>query len=147
MDEVAKKHNLLKEYDEERDTYIVDLDELSNVLRKYTSEKTIFVSHLSHLLSRDLIDMIIVLRTNPECLERRLVEQGFSDEKIRENCDAEALGVIVSESLRICEQVYEVDTTNKTIEDVAREIEDIIKEKKGKRPSIDWSRSIFLKIT
>ncbi|MFQ6051378.1 MAG: adenylate kinase family protein [Candidatus Hydrothermarchaeota archaeon] len=143
LNEVARKHNLLKEYDEERDTYVVDLEELSNVLREYNKEGTIFVGHLSHLIARELIDMIVVLRTDPKCLEKRLVREGFSKEKIRENCDAEALGIIVSESLNACEEVYEVDTTNKSAEDVAREIENIIKNKEGKKPSIDWSEEYF----
>jgi len=72
-----------------------------------------------------------------------LRRRGYSDSKVRENCEAEALDVILVETLedRSAESVLEIDTT--TIDPVtcADRIEQFAR---GEIPSsfgeIDWSR-------
>ncbi|NYT20183.1 MAG: AAA family ATPase [Methanomicrobiales archaeon] len=70
--------------------------------------------HLAHLLP---CDRVAVLRCRPDVLADRLLGRGYHDEKVRENALAEALDVVLVETLEIFspEQVYELDTTDKSI--------------------------------
>ncbi len=84
-------------------------------------------------------------------------QKGFPAEKIAENVEAETLDVILAEAVELCEIVYEIDTSEKGIEDVASTVRAIIDtemadEKKGKKVdeirdtykpgSVNWSRYI-----
>jgi len=80
-------------------------------------------SHLAHLLSPDVA---IVLRTNPALLTERLTQRGFPARKIKENVEAETLDVILTEAVDLCKVVYEVDTSDKSIEEVASIVREII---------------------
>jgi adenylate kinase len=64
---------------------------------------------------------IVVLRCRPDILRTRLIPRGYAPEKIRENCDAEALDVILTETTEVFapEQIYEIETTNRDIVSVA----------------------------
>ena len=55
----------------------------------------------------------------------RLKTRGYSEEKIKENFEAEALDVILVEAFEWCKKVFEVNTTGKSIEDVGRDVEKI----------------------
>ena len=54
-------------------------------------------------------------------LKDRLSRRGYSAGKVAENCQAEALDVILSETADMfaSEQVYEIDTTNRDVISVA----------------------------
>ena len=52
--------------------------------------------------------------TLPE-LEMRLKSRGYSEEKIKENIEAEALDVILVEAFEWCKKVFEVNTTGKAL--------------------------------
>ena len=77
----------------------------------------------------------------------RLETRGYSEEKIKENVEAEALDVILVEAFEWCEEVFEINTTGKSIEEAGQDIEKIIEhilngseeELLEYRPgSIDW---------
>ncbi len=104
-------------YDEDRESVEVDVDRLFN---KISHIKTgIIEGHLSHLLPfKNAI--VIVLRTHPEVLRERLKSKGFSERKIRENLEAEALDVCLIESLEKHSRVYEIDTSYLTQEEVLK---------------------------
>ncbi len=95
--------------------------------------------HLAHLLP---CDRVIVLRCRPDVLRIRLENRGYDQEKIRENVEAEALDVILIETLEHHppESVLEVDATNLTPEESVDRIVAFIE---GKEPpahgSLDWS--------
>ncbi len=98
--------------------------------------------HLSHHLDPDVI---IILRCHPERLLERLEERGYSDEKLMENLEAEAVDVILEESLETGKPVYEIDTTEKSPDDVVGSIMDILSgNDDGYEPGkIDWSEVIM----
>lgn len=79
--------------------------------------------HLSHLLRPDIA---IVLRASPPELARRLIKKGFEPHKIDENVHAEVLDVILIEAVERCKVVYEIDTTDMCVEDVADVVHQII---------------------
>ncbi len=131
-------------YDEERESVEVDPERLFEVVRPLATGDVVIEGHLAHLLPFSGAT-VVVLRCAPAELERRLRKKGFSEEKIRENLEAEALDVCLIESIEMHSRVYEVDTSHLTPEQVAGCIAQIL-EGKGKRfrpGKIDWSEEFF----
>jgi len=125
-------------YDEERQSKIVDEDALDEYIKEIKEDGILFIEgHLSHLLN---IDAVIILRCNPEELEKRLKEKKWNERKIKENLEAEALDIILDRALEKHKKIWEIDTTKKSIDEIADEIEKIIKEFPPPRyGKIDWS--------
>lgn len=119
LNEAIEREGLYTERDEERDSLVVDLDAIEAWLG---DREGIVESHLAH---RFPADRVVVLRCHPNELERRLRERGESEAKASENAESEALDLILSEAVSEHgrERVYEIDTTDRTPEGVAREIE------------------------
>ena len=125
-------------YDEERQSKIVDEDALDEYIKEIKEDGILFIEgHLSHLLN---VDAVIILRCNPEELEKRLKEKKWNERKIKENLEAEALDIILDRALEKHKKIWEIDTTKKSIDEIADEIEKIIKEFPPPRyGKIDWS--------
>lgn len=147
LNELIKEEHLYAEIDEKRDAVIADMElvrqRLAEIISGREDEVIILESHLAHYIA----DTVIMLRAYPPELRIRLKARGYSEEKIRENIDAEALDVILVEAFEWCKKVYEINTTGKGIEETAQNIEKIIdhilsgsKEELSeyKPGSIDW---------
>jgi adenylate kinase len=155
LNELIKEKHLYTEIDEKRDAVIADMELVREYLKKIIEQREheggngkkndvmVIESHLSHHIA----DVVIVLRTYPPELEMRLKNRGYSEEKIKENIEAEALDVILVEAFEWCKKVFEVNTTGKSVEEVRQDIEKIIdnilsgnEEKllEYKPGSIDW---------
>ena len=143
---VVHVNDLIKEkynvgLDEERNSWIADLPGLSRYVKKLKGD-IILEGHLSHLLP---VDMVIVLRASPGKLRARLEERGWSEAKIKENVEAEALDVILSEAVEAHKKVYEIDTTNMTPMQVREAIREIIRgTDRYQVGSVDFSEEAFL---
>ncbi|MDY6985884.1 MAG: adenylate kinase family protein [Candidatus Thermoplasmatota archaeon] len=126
-------------YDAEADSRIVDVEKV-----KLRSKPDIVVGHLAHELD---VDAIIVLRADPSLIEERLRARGYSEKKVKENAEAEAMDVITIESLERGKAVYEVDTSGMSIREVADRVEEIIKGGVDKRKyapgKVDFSSYIL----
>lgn len=115
--------------DEARDTYEADMDKLEervkNEIQKTTAGMDIIMDgHLSHLLPADAI---VVLRAHPVALRRRLGKRKkYSFRKVKENANAEALDVILVESVERNKNVFEINTTDMNPLAVVRSIISII---------------------
>lgn len=121
LNEFVKDHNLAEGVDEKRGSSIVDTDSLNDAISDDIKDNTVIDGHMAHQL--DAIDLVIVLRADPEELEKRLQDKDWSDEKIAENVDAERLDVILQEAANLHpEATFEVDTTEKDPETTAKEI-------------------------
>ncbi|NLI62518.1 MAG: AAA family ATPase [Methanosarcinaceae archaeon] len=151
LTEFVKERNISSIYDSKRDCLVVDTDALdvevsnfeielqksaesgsaisdfaasdsdldSNSDSELSSPLVLLLdSHFSHLLC----DISIVLRADPEVLYSRLSERNYSVEKIEENCEAELLDVILCEALDLCNCVFEINTTNKSVSDVSKSV-------------------------
>jgi len=123
LNEVIREHDLGTGVDEDRDSLVADLDAVGEHLAG--REDVLVESHLAHHLAAD---RVVVLRCHPETIERRLRDRGESAETARENAESEALDVILAGAVEAHgrENVYEVDTTDRTPDEVAREIEAVI---------------------
>ena len=68
-----------------------------------------------------------MLRVNPEILEKRLEARQYSQSKIRENLEAEALGVCSAEAYeKYQDDVYELDVSDLTIDEAVDLIGNVI---------------------
>jgi len=99
-------------------------------------------SHYSHRMD---VNLAIVLRCRPSVLRARLGERGWPPEKVQENVEAEAIGVILQEAVDRLPFVYEVDTTESTVEETASTILAILQGKvRGHEPgSVDWTSEVL----
>jgi adenylate kinase len=127
LNDVVREHDLWTEEDTDRDSLVVDVDALAEWVDDHVESERVVVleSHLAHLLDAD---RVVVLRCRPDVLESRLRERGESARKAAENAESEALDVVLSESVQEHgpERVYEIDTTERTPEAVASEIEAVV---------------------
>jgi len=123
LNDVIEREGLTRGVDDERGSAIADLD----AVEKWLDDRDDIVveSHLAHHLP---VDRVIVLRCHPETVEGRLGERGESEESAAENAESEALDVILVESLdeHGAESVYEIETTDRSPEEVAGEIQAVI---------------------
>ncbi|WP_318569694.1 adenylate kinase family protein [Salinigranum marinum] len=130
LNAVIEREGLWTERDEGRDSLVVDLDGLrawvDDAVGSTDDEGVVVLeSHLAHLLDAD---RVVVLRCRPDVLESRLRERGESAEKARENAESEALDVILTEAVDAhgSERVYEIDTTDRSPDAVAAEVEAVV---------------------
>ncbi len=129
--DVAKEYNCI--IDEEDGEYVVDVEKLSRI-----KIEGIVEGHLSHYLNAD---KVIVLRCNPLIVKTRLENRGWDYEKVMDNVEAELLDVILIEALEMEREVYEIDTTDRSVKEVADAVEDIIRGKfteKYQPGKVDW---------
>ena len=127
--------------DDEKNCLIADIEKLS-VFSKDLKGDVILEGHVSHLLP---VDIIIVLRASPKALRKRLKGRKWSEAKVKENVEAEALDIILIESMSLNKKVYEIDTSNMTPMQVRDAVLEIINGTEKYRPgSIDFSEEAFL---
>ena len=100
---------------------IIDIDGLNESLNDEIDKSSdcvlIVEGHLSHLCEG--ADKMIVLRLNPSILKNRLEERNYSESKIQENLEAEALAVCSAEAYEIYgDKTNEIDASDKSVEEI-----------------------------
>lgn len=124
------------EEDHRRHTLVVEIDRW---VAEFEPFDGIIEGHLAHHLP---CDRVVVLRCRPDVLRVRLSPRDYPSEKVEENAEAEALDIILVETLEEHpgEHILEVDTTDLSIDECADRVEQFIR---GERPSsygsIDWT--------
>jgi len=137
INEFAEELDAFIGYDKKMESRILDMDRLKKEIKKLKGN-IILEGHTSHLFTADIV---IVLRCNPDILKKRLEKRFPSNPlKVQENLEAEILGVITSEAIMNNKKVYEVDTSDKSVEE---SVDDILKILRGKTNEfkigkIDW---------
>ena len=121
--------------------WIVDIEKLDNILED--SDCNFFEGNFSHKL--DKIDKVIVLRCDPQILEKRLESRNYSKNKVRENLEAEAIGLIYSEAIEIRDRanVFQVDNSTRKPQETANIIEQYINDNIKVEEEIDYSEKIL----
>jgi len=122
-DAIKEEDGLDAGVDEDRDSVVADFDAVAEWLDG--RDDVLVESHLAHHFDAD---RVIVLRAHPETIEDRLAERDESDASITENAESEALDVILSEAVERhgTESVYEIDTTDRSVEGVVDAIEAVL---------------------
>jgi len=94
------RKDLIIEYDEELQTYIIDIEKwniLIKKVKKYFENKILFIeSHMSHLLD---VDFVIVLERDIKELKEEYERRNYNKQKIKDNLEAEIFKVCYFESL------------------------------------------------
>ena len=123
LNDLIREGGLHSGTDEDRESLLADLDALRERLQG--REDLLVESHLAHHLEAD---RVAVLRCHPDRLRRRLLERGEPEPKAAENAEAEALDVVLSEAVEAhgLDSVYEIDTTDRTPDEVAADLEAIL---------------------
>ena len=126
---------------EQRDEFEVDIDAMIQALDEETEEydDVVIEGHLAHYYPADIC---FVLRCDPEVLDERLEERDYSESKVRENLESEALDIVLSQAVKHQETVIEIDTTDMSTEEVVEEIERKIDEWPDVETDygrVDWS--------
>jgi len=124
LSKLIKEKGFFTEFDEKRDAYVVDAEKLQEFFRD--KESYIAEGLVAHYVPADLI---VILRAKPEVVVERLRPRGYSEEKLKENAEAERLAVIATEVFESSpnSRVAHIDTTNRTPEEVAELIEKALK--------------------
>jgi adenylate kinase len=145
VSELAVKEDALLGRDREKDTDIVDLPRLKKIIAEVISatEGPIVVEgHFAYdVVPSDLVSHALILRRAPWTLKEELLERGYSDEKTRENVEAEFLDVPLVEAIEALgpDLVCEADTTGRTPEETVSEVMGIVE---GSMPCrhnlVDW---------
>ncbi|MEM1658393.1 MAG: adenylate kinase family protein [Candidatus Jordarchaeales archaeon] len=131
LGDLVKEKGLFLGVDEERGSLIADVEKLVPEVERLAVDaggRLIVEGHYADVMPDDWVEEAVVLRTHPRELWRRLAERGWSENKIRENVQAEILGVCTYDAVEAYgwEKVYEVDTTLKTPDESAKEVLEII---------------------
>ena len=144
INDLAIENDFVLGIDEDKGYKIIDIDALNEKVLEIISESvelTIFEGHLSHLCSG--ADKVIVLRVHPEILRTRLEERNYSESKIRENLEAEAMGVCTAEAFdEYGDRISEIDASDLSIDEIVDLIGDVILDKidfpAGEVDFMDW---------
>ena len=148
----ARARGLLREKDEARGAYLVDMDELADALHHallaLDDDVVVIEGHFAHEMD---VHAIVLLRCDPLVLVERLRARGWREEKVRENVEAEALDVLAFEVLETGVPAVELDVTGLSVEEAAAAVSRIAerppKALKGRRvgsaawrvESLPWS--------
>ena len=121
--------------------WVVNIEHLESSIKNLEWE--IAEGNFSHQLN--IIDKVIVLRCDPAVLINRLKERNYSNKKIRENLEAEAMGIIYSETVRNygIENLIQVDTSKKTSKECSVIIRDYINNNIKVEEEIDYLERIL----
>ncbi len=123
-----------------KETLEVYVAELKIKMKQKVSKNSLIVGHLApYVLDESNVDVAIVLRKNPMDLIRVFKNRGYSKEKIKSNTAAEFIGVTLNDSITSFgeEKTFQIDTTNKTPEQVTSIIDKIVNGK-NKGDVVDW---------
>ena len=124
-----------------------DVIDVAKLVRLARAEKgdVVYEGHLSHQLP---VDVAWVLRCDPRILERRLRARGYSDAKIAENLEAEALDLILQEALATVPRVIQRDATKRTPEALIGELEAATQARRKGHDlePVDWSDQLPIRL-
>ncbi|MCD6461331.1 MAG: adenylate kinase family protein [Thermoplasmata archaeon] len=134
----------------EGDELEVDINSLAAMMFGRTAglgDPVFIEGHLSHLLP---VDMAVVLRSPPSLIGERLKARGYSEEKVRENMEAEAVGVCLVEAVEAGLTVCEIDSSKYGLEELAAVVVELVEWARGGEPlapyepgGVDWMEEVM----
>lgn len=147
---VAAEWHLLGRKDPTRASREVDPRRVGRLLQRVVPPKAdaVLDGHWGHEVPG--VKAAIVLRARPGVLEERLRVRGWTEAKIRENVEAEAIGVILQEAAATLgrRRTFDVDATGLSPPQGARAIRWILDHpvaarKKFEVGCVDWTQDIL----
>ncbi len=126
----------------------VDVKKLKKILDKKTSKNTLLVGHLApYVVSKNKVDVVVVLRRSPYSLERIYKKREYSKQKSIENLGSEILGITYYDTIKNIgrKKTFQFDTTNKSIADTVKRIESLFVKGKTREDNVDWLKIVSKK--
>ncbi|MEM1611650.1 MAG: AAA family ATPase, partial [Sulfolobales archaeon] len=152
LSQLVIKEGLYIEYDHERNSYVIDEDRVRRRLKELISQCSgekgnryiIIEGHYAEIVDDQDLEILVILRTDPRELLKRLCSRGWGKEKSMENSEAEYLGVCLANALNEHppEKICELDVTGKEPGTVAKKILEILEGNARCEHGIDWTVSI-----
>ena len=144
INDLAIENDFVLGIDEDKGYKVIDIDALDERVLEIiesSDDLLIFEGHLSHLCHG--ADKVMILRVRPEILEGRLRGRDYSESKIRENLEAEAMGVCSAEAYEIYgEDVSEIDVSDLTVDEIVENLCSFISGRRtfsfGEIDFLDW---------
>ena len=123
--------------------WLINLNKLNKIIEKLELDDALYEGHISHTL--DNINTVILLRCDPPILEKRLSERNYSEDKIRENLEAEALNIILDEALDhiSSDKIFQLDTSNLSPNESAKKLTEFIDGSIKLDETFDYSERIM----
>jgi adenylate kinase len=126
-DILKQESSLILKHDISRDVPIVSIARLNRYLKKkYPNQSYLIVGHFSHDLD---VDSCIICSCDLKVLQKRLFARGYSNEKVRENLDAQIFDVCYIESLENGHITIKVDCSKRISKKVLIEALNFLKER------------------
>ncbi len=124
-----KKNKLYEQYDKKTQSFNIDTDKLLPVLAKEIKKKKnlIIDSHLSHYLTKNLVDLCVVTKCELKELKKRFTKRKYPKETVRENLDAEIFGVCMQEAKEHGHEIFVVYTADGLPDETKRHLLDKIR--------------------
>ena len=145
ISKLAQEEHLIIVRDETRDTDIVDIkairSRVTKIIRSSKGGVIIDGHYAPEVTNPKYTSKVIVLRRDPWFLKAELMKRGYSNLKIKENLEAELIGICLFDALQYQsqEKICEIDTSNQRYDETVKEILDTISiEKQCKYGKIDW---------
>jgi len=145
LGDLVKRENLASGIDKTRDTLIADINKVSRrvqeIIKRCDCDVIIDGHYATDVVPSETVDLVFVIRRNPDELKKTMENRGFKKGKIYENLAAEILDVCLVDAISACssEKVCEIDTTGIEIEEVT---EDMLLVLNGKKTCtvgiVDW---------
>ena len=110
VQEIVTENKLSEDLDEDRGCAIIDTQKLNEILiPRLKKRDSILEGHFIHHLPSKYVDLCIVTKCDLKKLKGRLEERGYSEEKVRENLDAEIFDNCLVEAEEMGHKVLVVD--------------------------------------
>jgi len=122
VNKVIDDNKLIEEFDEKRDTNVVDEEKLSEILSEMikSGKSLVIDSHLAHYVPKDDVDYCIVLKCDIKDLKERLEKRKYSAEKVKENVDSEIFDVCLNEALEFEHNVFIFDSSKLSVKEIVK---------------------------
>ena len=118
----------------------VDVRKLKRIVDKMP-KNSLLVGHLApYIISKNKVEMAVVLRRSPYELEKVYKKRKYPHEKMIENLGSEILGITYYDTIRNIgkEKTNQIDTTKKSVTNISKKIESLFRKGNAKGDKVDW---------
>jgi len=124
-----------------KETLDVDTKALQKILDKKITNHSLIVGHLApYVISRNKVNMAIVLRKSPYRLIPIYKKRKYSKQKTIENLGSEILGITFYDTLKKFgpSKTHQIDTSLSSVSKVVKRIETLFEKGKFSEDQVDW---------
>lgn len=130
VSQLAVENKYTEEWDEERQTHVLDedllLDYMEEVMSNYATTGYVVDYHSSELFPERWFDFVVCLGTDNDVLFERLSKRGYSEKKIQENVECEIFQVCLQEAQDSYDRGIVLHLMNNTDDELDSNVENIV---------------------